>query len=81
MKIVLTGAGGQLGQQWQQWAASQTDVTLWAYSSAQLDITNPDTFDEVLGRHDVPDVWVNCAAYTQVDHAAMQKLKQRVPCL
>lgn len=69
MKIVLTGAGGQLGQQWQLWAASQSEVTLWAYSSAQLDITKPDTFDEVLGRHDVPDVWVNCAAYTQVDHA------------
>ena len=73
MKIVLTGAGGQLGQQWQMWADSQTDHTLWAYNSAELDITNPESFDSILSAHEAPDVWINCAAYTHVDQAESQK--------
>lgn len=73
MKIVLTGAGGQLGQQWQMWALSQPDHKLRAYNSAELDITNPESFDSILGNHESPDVWINCAAYTHVDLAESQR--------
>ncbi|MDZ7683223.1 MAG: sugar nucleotide-binding protein [Fodinibius sp.] len=68
MKILLTGASGQLGQQWQHHTNHRDDIILWPYTSSQLDITNREQVEaELHGRQ--PDVVVNCAAYTDVDGA------------
>lgn len=70
MRVILTGASGQLGREWLDHAAESSSdaIELHAFDSGQLDITRPGTFDEVLGGLDA-DVWINCAAYTAVDRA------------
>lgn len=65
MKILITGAGGQLG------CALQTSLTndeLVALSRAELDVVNFDQVREAIRAHR-PDVVINCAAYTNVDAA------------
>ena len=65
MKILITGAAGQLGQALikaaatQGWEAVATDV-------AQMDITDPQAVAAHLARHR-PEVVVNAAAATRVD--------------
>ncbi len=66
MKILLTGANGQLGKQVQQLAPP--GMQLVALTSDQLDLTNAEQV-QVLVRHHQPDVVINAAAYTQVDKA------------
>lgn len=66
MRVLLTGANGQLGQclkdrfpdEWQVWG---TDAT-------ELDITNKDTVFNAIEKYQ-PDVIINAAAYTAVDKA------------
>jgi dTDP-4-dehydrorhamnose reductase len=65
MRIVITGAGGQLGGFLAAQAARQgRDVR--AFTSAQWDITDPSAADGIVAPGDVV---VNCAAYTNVDGA------------
>lgn len=65
MRIVITGAGGQLGSLLADVAARQgRDVA--AFTSAQWDITDPTAAEEIVAPGDVV---VNCAAYTNVDGA------------
>ena len=68
MKAILTGAGGQLGQQWLEWAKGQSGVKLFPFTRDELDITNAAEFDKKLGTLKA-DLWINCAGYTQVDRA------------
>ncbi|ODR25713.1 dTDP-4-dehydrorhamnose reductase [Mycolicibacterium porcinum] len=64
-RIVITGAGGMVGQVLAaQGRAEGHDVL--ALTSAECDITNVDT---VRGFVETGDVVINCAAYTQVDAA------------
>ncbi len=64
-RIVITGAGGQLGGCLSAMAADQgRDVA--AYTSSQWDITDPAAAERFIG---AGDVVVNCAAYTNVDGA------------
>mgnify|MGYP006287546181 CR=1 FL=1 len=72
MKIVLTGASGQLGQEWKQWAETWQEVILCPYTSSQLDITDREQLSSELHEQQ-PDVVVNCAAYTDVDGAEEKK--------
>jgi len=72
MKIVLTGASGQLGQEWQQWAETKQELILCPYTSSQLDITDREQLSSELYEQQ-PDVVVNCAAYTDVDGAEEKK--------
>lgn len=67
MKFLVTGAGGQLGQEWTRFLSGRK-AEYTAYNSEELDITNFDRVEEVL-RKDAPDVVINCAAYTWVDQA------------
>ncbi|WP_125078014.1 dTDP-4-dehydrorhamnose reductase [Mycobacterium sp. P7213] len=66
MRIVITGAGGQVGTFLAKRAA-ETGHDVLALTSAQCDITDGAAVDAVDLRPD--DVLINCAAYTQVDAA------------
>lgn len=74
MKILLTGASGQLGFAIQQQLA-KTDYTLWALSHQQLDITDTDAVSMFIAEYQ-PDIVINCAAYTAVDKAEQQQATQ-----
>ena len=66
MKVLVTGANGQLGLELQ--ATCPTDITLIAASRDTLDITNPEQVIAALDQHQ-PDAIINAAAYTAVDKA------------
>lgn len=77
MKIVLLGASGQLGREWQYFLDHEYnhgEITLLPYTSSQLDVTDHQTVRYEL-REQQPDVVVNCAAFTNVDGAEDQKDK------
>ncbi|MGV7830044.1 sugar nucleotide-binding protein, partial [Mycobacterium kansasii] len=61
-RIVITGAGGQLGGYLSALAAGQGREVL-AHSSSQWDITDPAPAERIVQRGDVV---INCAAYTNV---------------
>lgn len=65
MKVLLTGAGGQLGRSLTRLLAAQSAVAL---DRADLDITRLDAVRRAIDRHR-PDTVVNCAAYNAVDAA------------
>ena len=73
MKILITGAGGQLGQ---DCIRVMKDHHVQGCGSSDLDITNADqvrqTIDELS-----PNVVVNCAAYTAVDNCEKQQTSCR----
>lgn len=78
MKILLTGASGQLGQEWQQAVRGRDDIILRPYTSSKLDITNSKRLAAELSERQ-PDVVINCAAFTNVDGAEEQReLAQKV---
>ncbi|WP_156657646.1 dTDP-4-dehydrorhamnose reductase [Mycobacterium kyorinense] len=64
-RIVVTGAGGQVGSMLAQQAGQQGRDVL-ALTSSQWDITDPAAAERFIERGDVV---VNCAAYTDVDGA------------
>lgn len=66
MKVLITGAGGQLGRALTALAPEQAMVR--GLSHAQLDIADPAAVDAVLGDFR-PDVVVNAAGFTRVDDA------------
>ncbi len=70
MKILVTGARGQLGQDCVRILG--TDNTVCAFGSQDLDIS---TLDQVRQHFQVvmPDIVVNCAAYTAVDGCEKDK--------
>ncbi|MCZ4552902.1 dTDP-4-dehydrorhamnose reductase [Gordonia rubripertincta] len=63
--IVVTGVAGQLGTQLRVRGGSRVR----GLTSAQLDITDPVSVYEALGKLGPGDVVINCAAYTAVDNA------------
>lgn len=73
MKLLITGANGQLGREWVQYL-KRSGVPFTSYTSAQLDITNTEQVKEILAA-DQPDVVLNCAAYTHVDLAEKERQK------
>jgi dTDP-4-dehydrorhamnose reductase len=64
-RIVITGAGGQLGSVLAAQAAGRDDDVL-ALTSAQWDITDPDAAERIVQKCDIV---INCAAFTNVDAA------------
>jgi dTDP-4-dehydrorhamnose reductase len=65
MKVLITGAGGQLGRALQ---TALTDHTVVALTHTQLDITRFDDVREAIAAHR-PNIVINAAAYTNVDGA------------
>ncbi|MDX1586280.1 MAG: dTDP-4-dehydrorhamnose reductase [Balneolaceae bacterium] len=78
MKIMLLGASGQLGREWQYYfSRDSTDShLLMPYTSSQLDITRHEEVAREINSQQ-PDVVINCAAYTQVDKAEEEKEKAK----
>lgn len=68
MKILLTGANGQLGNEMQLLAQENLQHTYVFTDIQQLDITNPQEVHAFVHEQQ-PDVIINCAAYTAVDKA------------
>jgi dTDP-4-dehydrorhamnose reductase len=67
MKILITGANGQLGKSFRELSKNSSDIFLFT-DIAELDITNKDAVFDFFGNN-IPDVLINCAAYTAVDKA------------
>jgi len=65
--ILITGAGGQLGRELLR-ARWSDKASVCGYTSAELDIRNPDAVGSIVDTLR-PDVIVNAAAYTAVDRA------------
>jgi dTDP-4-dehydrorhamnose reductase len=66
-RILLTGAGGMLGQ---DLVAAFSDADLDARTREELDITDPEAVDQAVAG---VDVVINAAAYTKVDDAETEK--------
>ena len=68
-RIMICGAGGQVGQKLIGAAkAAPLDWRIFAYNRSTLDITCPDALRSALAEAR-PDVCINAAAYTAVDRA------------
>lgn len=66
MKVIVTGAGGQLARGLA--ASAPHDIELLALGRAELDVTDGDSVEKVLAR-ERPEWVINAAAYTDVDRA------------
>lgn len=71
MKIVVTGANGQLGQELVR-QLEQTSEQLYPFTKSELDITNEVIVNEVITNIN-PDIIINAAAYTKVDQAEAEE--------
>ena len=71
-KILVTGANGQLGWELGQLAASYPAFEFIFFDRTQLDLSHPDTFEEIIKRIS-PDCIINTAAYTAVDKSEIEK--------
>lgn len=73
MKILVTGADGQLGNALHKVLEKDPSIEALYTDAQNLDITDTDALDWFLADHPV-DVIVNCAAYTAVDKAESDNL-------
>jgi dTDP-4-dehydrorhamnose reductase len=67
MKVLITGANGQLGQDITRICRTKK-ISCLAADSKTLDITDKNSVDEAI-RTSSPDIIINCAAYSAVDLA------------
>ena len=72
MKVLLLGAGGQLGKSIQ--SNFSDAINLIKFSKNKLSITNEKTLGEAVKLHQ-PDIVINSAAYTNVDEAETERIK------
>jgi dTDP-4-dehydrorhamnose reductase len=66
VKVLVTGAGGQVGRALMHTTPAHVTVTAWAH--AEMDIADERSVATCIRLH-APDVIVNAAAYTAVDRA------------
>lgn len=71
MRWLITGAGGMLGTDLQEELAGSDELAI-ALTRADLDVTDSRLVDAAVREH-VPDIIVNCAAYTKVDLAESEE--------
>lgn len=67
-KVLITGAGGQLGQCFQKQAGKFPDLEFVFATSEMFDLTLTPVMDIYLRKHQF-DYCINCAAYTNVEQA------------
>ena len=72
MKVLITGRDGQVGQALYRLLAPTTHFVTIAPSRQQLDITDQKAVMAYLSTQ-LPDLIINCAAYTAVDQAETEK--------
>jgi dTDP-4-dehydrorhamnose reductase len=72
LKILITGANGQLGNEFRSLAAKYPLDSFIFLTRHELPIDNSDTVRQMLQQHR-PNWVVNCAAYTAVDKAETEK--------
>src|SRR4051794_15682625 len=65
MRILVTGAGGQVGREFAEYAAAQGDE-IAGFAHGALDVTDRDAVATAVGAAR-PDVVVHTAAWTAVD--------------
>jgi len=70
LKILLTGAEGQLGHELLRSTPISHELIACAWTD--LDITDPEKVDQRIGEVD-PDLVINAAAYTAVDRAEQER--------
>lgn len=68
MKILVSGANGQLGSELQFLAKSHADWEWMFTDFEEMDITNPESLEAAISSFE-PDYFINGAAYTAVDKA------------
>ncbi|SDG96037.1 dTDP-4-dehydrorhamnose reductase [Psychroflexus sediminis] len=68
MKVLVTGANGQLGKCLQKHSKPLTEIKFLFETSQTLDITSEETVKAYFKEHQ-PDFCINCAAYTNVEAA------------
>jgi dTDP-4-dehydrorhamnose reductase len=67
--VIVSGAGGQLGQAFLQTLSFQDDFSVFSFDKSQLDISDQDKINRILILLPQAQYWINCAAYTKVDDA------------
>jgi dTDP-4-dehydrorhamnose reductase len=72
MKILVTGANGQLGRELQTLAPAFPQLEFLFFDRATLSIADPDAINTFFAR-ERPAYCINCAAYTAVDKAETEK--------
>lgn len=77
MVVLVTGAGGQLGQALQSIAEKYSDISFVFCDSKTLDITKPELIEQVFNQFQ-PDFCINAAAYTAVDKAESEPQQARL---
>lgn len=67
-KIIITGAGGQLGREFATELGKRSEHRVWALDRRQLDVTDGRAVRAAFAEF-APDLCFHCAAYTAVDRA------------
>lgn len=73
MKVLVTGAGGQLGREWVEYLSAAGENVI-GLNSSELNITSQSTVQHTLDEMK-PGLVINCAAYTKVDLAEEEQAK------
>jgi dTDP-4-dehydrorhamnose reductase len=68
-QVIVSGAGGQLGQAFLKALSFQDDFSVFSFDKSQLDIADQDKINRILQSLPQIQYWINCAAYTKVDDA------------
>ena len=71
-KIIILGAKGQLGNEFQELESHFPKFRFYFFDVAELDIVQADLVNKTISEIK-PDYVVNCAAYTAVDKAETEK--------
>lgn len=74
LKLLLTGCNGQVGSAIRRLSSGHRDITVFAFDSTSLDITDIEALRAAVARLH-PDMTVNAAAYTAVDRAETDSAK------
>ena len=69
ISIIVSGAGGQLGNAFIDQLHFKEDYSVFSFDRAQLDIADLDKIHRTLASLPQVKYWINCAAFTKVDAA------------
>ena len=72
MKVLVTGAQGQLGSELRDLLANRTDLEVYYLDRKQLPLDQTAIIQDILGMYE-PDTIIHCAAYTAVDKAESEQ--------